>query len=416
MEDLEIGGSAAASAPGTGADTTPTPSNNATEGSTTTATPSVPSWRSAIRGLGDEIDKAAEERTGGTEEKPAGEGKGSTTPTGQSAEGKGAAPAKPDAPKEGEPDKAGAEPKGASRFQLVGADGADAKLELPEGAKITFKADGRPVSVSSVDDLVQLAQKGVHADRKLSEQGRTAAAFRQHAEAQIAQAETLLRKVITDPEAFRKVEEYFDKLEDPDYRQKAEDSARLARIEAEQNQASDAAWEETIEALDAKVEETIDTLLEGDEFPHLVAEDADDVGSAFEAGFLQHQEDLVAEYRRLAPQYNVDPDAAEAQARQDALQWLTEANLKATLKQFNDRYARRGAGGQRGGQDPARAAEEHNRRTTEKLSQRDTSVGIRGNGGGFSSGGERKGEAERPSTFQSHMSGIRGAIRSIGGG
>lgn len=134
------------------------------------------------------------------------------------------------------------EPAAELRYTLLDAEGEAVELDLPEGARIQFAADGGQQTVESLNDLVQLAQFGVNYNRRSQELAatqresleRVSALQKEYAGREEAWNE-LLAKTVTDEETFERVRENVQKLEDPEFVETQEAKAEAKQLREQQD-------------------------------------------------------------------------------------------------------------------------------------------------------------------------------------
>jgi hypothetical protein len=175
-------------------------------------------------------------------------------------------------------------------------------------------------------------------------------------------------------------------------------------------EAAEAQRGQVINSFWGKVQADIAAALPQHEY--LSDEDVAEVQDRFYRGYEAHRNTLVDRYSQIAAQRGIPVEHAVAEAERDALAWLTEQNLAATMKGLNDRYAARA--GRKGGTptrtpapkqpDPTTArtdADKHNRHVDNKLRQRTTGRVLRGNNGAPPAGNPAR--PARASTYKGQM-------------
>lgn len=302
--------------------------------------------------------------------------------------------------------------KGAGRYTVVAGDGAEFEFEaLPKGAKIVFKAGGKKVEVTSLDDLVGLAQQ-VPGLRQMesSYQGKLKATTKQVTAltARLTAADQAFRDILEDDEKLEAYRARAAKLKDPEYRDGLEAKRKLAQKEAAESEQSEVELQQVTEQFWAEAKSQFDTKLA--DFPALDAEDYPDVVRAFWGDFTDHRNELVQQ--ALAESGREELTKAEADLVDEAaIAWLTEEHFEAAMDALHTKLARRsgrtgGGNGRRKAatQEEADAAEAeaHNKHVDDKLRQRDTRT-LKGKGAPPGRGGERE---TRPTTWADHMKSI----------
>lgn len=340
------------------------------------------------------------------------------------AEKKGEEELKPEGGEKGEGEEEGKQPKGekepedtqsekgASRYSVVAADGAEFEFEaLPKGAKLVFNAAGRKLELTSLNDLVTLAQDGARLptvegtyQKKLATQTKTITVLTNRLKA----ADQAFREIVEDDEKLEEYRARATKLTDPEYREGLEAKRKLAAKEEQeaeegeelQTQVADEFWAEAQNQFDARLEK----------FPTLDAEDYPDVVRSFWGAFQAHREQLAADALAEAGTEDLTKEQLEA-VDVDAIAWLTENNFEAAMQSLHEKIERRSArsGGGNGRrkaateEEAAKAeADAHNKHVDDKLRQRDTRT-LKGKGAPPGRGGERE---ERPTSWQGHMDSI----------
>lgn len=296
-------------------------------------------------------------------------------------------------PKEGEgeledkgkkPDEDTQPEKGASRYSVVAADGAEFEFEaLPKGAKLVFNAAGRKLELTSLNDLVTLAQDGARLptvegtyQKKLATQTKTITVLTNRLKA----ADQAFREIVEDDEKLEEYRARARKLTDPEYREGLEAKRKLAAKEEQeaeegeelQTQVADEFWAEAQNQFDARLEK----------FPTLDAEDYPDVVRSFWGAFQAHREQLAADALAEAGTEDLTKEQLEA-VDVDAIAWLTENNFEAAMQSLHEKIERRSArsGGGNGRrkaateEEAAKAeADAHNKHVDDKLRDRKSVV------------------------------------------
>ena len=328
-----------------------------------------------------------------------------------------------DAPKRGakQGQEAG-DQKGASgkpRYTIKGADGKTFAFELEKGASIQFKGDGRDIEVKSVDELVQLAQKGAAFDRKTSEQGKTIAELttaRDETRQLLSQvrktAEQTLMAALFDREARQKLRAALKPYRDPQVRQAAEVLEREAEQQKETQRSEEQIAEGKRQEFWQGVGAEIRTQLE--HFEHLTNDDALEIATRFHAGYSRAYDAKFAELTKGG----TPEEQANRLANEAAVAELSDRNLRRVMRGLNAELAeeRRGRKGKaaRTPTDPTaarQAAEAHNPTTHRKLEQRGRTPRLQG-GGGAPGGTSRSQAPAKPRTFAQRMDSAIGMLRN----
>lgn len=324
-------------------------------------------------------------------------------------------------------------PTKPASYTIVDADGDEAELEWPDGAKIRFKADGKPVEVKSLDELVTYAQKGVAFDRRSSEWGRERSELSRtlsDLEQQVKDAEeVILKAVFGDKEVRAHLRKQLRPFRDPAVRDLAAKAQELEERKASDKQQAERQREEIAgqfwEAVDRELAEAMKDR------EYVDAEDAPAIKERFYQNYLEFRDALVEKFKGEAKALNVSEEVAVAKANEVAATYLTEENLRTVVQAFEDHYASRA--GRKAGARPRNgararpqanagdanedldeaadrtAAERHNQRVRSKLEQRNRPRVLRGGGappGG--SGAELPGEGL---TYAQRMEAMRRELR-----
>ena len=255
---------------------------------------------------------------------------------------------------------------------------AEGDVTWGDEATVRFRADGQDVSVSSMDELVDLAQKGVFMGRRNREIAETERSFESREadyQDKLKQAESLLDKVLFDDEAYDKVKEVAGKFRDPEYREGQEAKVREAQRVTEDEGQAQLAVREYSRQVGQKASVFFDKKLGECEF--LTAEDKKGVLGEFFGGYGAVRSHMTNQAVEQARQAGGDEGAARAQAEQAAFGFLTEENLQFVMQKHEDRYAER-LGSRR--KTPEEDAEEHNRHVDAKLEQKRTRKSVRRGG------------------------------------
>lgn len=314
--------------------------------------------------------------------------------------------------KKGEEDEDEQPEKGAGRYTVVAGDGSEFEFEaLPKGAKIVFKAGGKKVEVTSLDDLVGLAQQ-VPGLRQMesSYQGKLKATSKQVTAltARLTAADQAFREILEDDEKLEAYRARAAKLKDPEYRDGLEAKRKLAQKEEAESEEGEVVLQQVTDEFWGEAKNQFETKLP--DFPALDAEDYPDVVRTFWGNFTEHRNELLQQALAEAGTEELSKAQLE-EVDEDAIAWLTEDNFEAAMKALHTKLERRsgrtgGGNGRRKAatQEEADAAEadRHNKHVDDKLRQRDTRT-LKGKGAPPGRGGERE---TRPTTWADHMSGI----------
>lgn len=302
-----------------------------------------------------------------------------------------------------------------------GADADDAEEELnytvgdggelhwSEGATLRFKADKREVEVTSLTDLVTLAQKGVFMDRRTQEWA-TERGQHEHRigelEGQVQEqaklievSEEALLKILFDEEALEMAREMAKPHRNPEKRRADKAEAELerrseadkARAQKEADAASERYWTGVGEQFESMLEE------DASDYPFLRAEDAPHI----QQGVYNAYATFRAEIEKALVAGGRSAEEAALQSTEAAVTWLAEEEaetIRRVAEELNAVYAERlpagasqnGSGGKRDS-DPKADPEKHNRKTDAQLKRRRQGA-LRGSGaaGGTGSGSKPK--------------------------
>lgn len=317
-------------------------------------------WDRAMKGVADSFTDHREGRDAGktSDRAPGAKPDASATDDtkGPAADAKdGEATAKDGKPKDGpeDPEKT-SEPTKGQRYVFVGADGkpvADG-IQWPEGAKMRFTMDGRPVTVKSPDQLVTMAQRGAQFDKEQARSARLSRDVDSLSERvqkvnQVSQDVLLAALFGTDE---RTADEIRDALaeelapfRDPRYREGQEALRKQAESEAADETASTEEAAERTSAIWSHADQVFEDAVA--EFPYLEPGDATMAKSVLHQRYVQAHQQVV---RDLAPQAKAEKWSARkyAQAVEEiAGQQLSIENLRAVMQDLNQTYERRLKGG-----------------------------------------------------------------------
>jgi hypothetical protein len=322
---------------------------------------------------------------------------------------------KSDATKEKDGEQA-PKPAAKPRYTIADANGDEYEIDWPKGAKISFKGDGKQVQVQSLDELVDLAQKGAAFDRVSSSAGQLKSqvgTLEQQLDEQRTQFEETLLKICFDKEAFQAVRKSIAKYRDPDVREAARKArAHDADQERKKKDQSTEAQQKVDEFWDGIRSEYREQITaEDSEFPLL---DEDDEGAVIEL-FYGAIESRFNSVLAQAKAKNLERPEADRYSDEDlmkfaekkALEAANSETLKAAMKKIHDKYERKAGGkGSRGKtrRVPREAREEvrsHNQRTRTKVRRRSEHRGVRRAGTPPST--LRDTLRETPQTYSGHM-------------
>jgi hypothetical protein len=286
---------------------------------------------------------------------------------------------------------------------------ADGTLEWEEGTKVRFRADGRDVEVSDMDELIELAQKGAfmgRRNREIAEMERSFESREQGYHEKLQQAEKLLDQVLFDDEAYQRVKDVAEKFRDPEYREGVEAKQKLRESE----EAKTVQGAEALREYSRQVGEGASQFFDENvgEYEYLQSDDRSGVLVEFFGGFQATRGRLHQQYSEQAKAEGKDPAAYRDHAEQAALGYLTQENLAAVMETHDRRYRDR-LGSKT--PTPEQEAEQHNRHVDEKLEQKRTRKSVR-SGGAPPEPAPRS--VERPTTWDGHWDRIReelGALR-----
>ncbi len=248
------------------------------------------------------------------------------------------------------------------------------------------EADGQEVKVESMSGLVGLAQKGVHADRRLTELGNEratalsrVAALEGEAKEKAIEWEELLVSAPTDEDAAEKMREALGPLESKEAREgarakdelKERDEADAARAEADEKKA----WEDVYASYAQDTKDLLGSEKGKADYPMLRETDIPRIQAALFQTSESYREILTRELVAKGQ----SQEEAEGIAAAEAARWLTEEHsdaLTRVLKTMNADFAGRvplpeSPNGESPDPDPSKAdAAQHNARIDKKLEQR----------------------------------------------
>jgi hypothetical protein len=251
----------------------------------------------------------------------------------------GQEPKKPESDAKPDADKAKGE---KARYTVKGADGKSFEFRLEPGTSIQFKGDGRDVEVKSMDELVQLAQKGAAFDRKTTEQGQRIGALETRERTLADQltatrtaAEQTLLAALFDEEKAEALRKALEPYRDPKFREGQEAIEREAQRKTKEKETE----EQTVESKRTEfwqgVGSDIKAELAGGKFEHLTSDDAMEIATRFHAGYAQAFTSKFAELKAAGT-----PEAtAHQQANSHAFSHFTEKNLRRVMRGLNAELA-----------------------------------------------------------------------------
>lgn len=285
-----------------------------------------------------------------------------------------------DTPDKGDQAKADAPgataPDPRARFQLVDAAGKFAPAPaLPDGTKIRFRADGEDVTVSSMDELVQHAQKGINFEKKSSAWGEERGQFQravQEAQTQVSAAEETILRALFDDDFRAALREEAERFRDPEFREGQQAKQELSALRQRQQLQDEQARAEGATKLWDGVTETFRAKL-GD-YQFLRAEDAGEAATVLHSEYITNRESLFESAANGG--YDLNDPRVVQQIEAAAVRTLSSENLHAIMNRLNARYENR-LGPIARQQADITAAETHNRRTDERLQRADAPRALR---------------------------------------
>jgi hypothetical protein len=356
-------------------------------------------WNAALDAIRGEFDTARDGESTDKSGKPDGEDEADDDKKDQEKDGK-------------KPDAAADKP---SRYTIADSQGDKYELELPEGATIRYKADGREVEVKSFDELVAKAQKGEAFDRVA--QQRTEAVSRAESlegniEQQRVDFEETLLKICFDKEAFKAVRKAISPFRDPNVRELTRKAQAHDKRSAQDAEDQESGRSEAVQQFWERVETTIDDSVGGDDFPLLDAEDKPEIVQKF-YGLIEKEFDRVyTELKAANKGGKVSDERLKAAAEQEALKVATGANLKQVMQDVHSRYQRKAGGKKPDAQGKGKGEQkrgrrdvaDHNQRVESKIDQRNRNRGIKR---GAPPSSVRDVLKDRPKSFSGTMSAIK---------
>ena len=346
------------------------------EGSSSAAGKASKSDRSSSgnrwKGLGDRIgdrlrdaSKAAAKKDGDSTDDDDDAAKPTSDDEGSNREGED--PEKPKGASE-KPAKKDTKPAAPPRYAITDKEGDTFVLEMPEGGKISFQADGKKIELENVDDLIAMAQKGAAFDRVSStagqERAKHLARISELEEGEKADEELLLKLVFDElsGDELEELREKLDKYRDPEVRKGVEALDREEKRTVAEKAAAERSRVEAVKEFWQNTDESIKTELA--DFEYLEEADALEIKQAYHAGFDARFKQLAAAYVKVAPEAGATRAEAIAEAEHDAAnELLTPEALRAVMDKLNDRYKTRATKvrGKDTSKDKA-TADKHNRR------------------------------------------------------
>lgn len=284
-------------------------------------------------------------------------------------------------PDDGEPqveeleEREGTESEATLAYRARDLEGNDVPIDIPEGTTISFRADGHDLSVSSVDELVELAQKGAYFDRRMREVSDREKSFGEREtgyKAKLEDAEKLLEQVLFDDEAYEKVRTAAEKWRDPEYREGQKARATLEQNTQDQQRAVQDQAQQFWNGIGEHTAAYFDKTMA--EFDFLRAEDKQAVLGEFFKDYDSLRQTARTEYLGQVREGFSEQDAIKA-AEQKSFQHFSRDNLRSYMKRTNDRYAQRVPA-----PTPEADAEAHNRHVDTKLEQKRTRRSVRKGG------------------------------------
>jgi hypothetical protein len=312
-----------------------------------------------------------------------------------------------------------------TRYTIQDAEGNRFEFQLDEGTSVTFEADGKTVSLTSMDDVIALAQKGVAFDRRSSEWGQTESTLKAQLEekettllTERQQAEELLLKALFDRTARDELRKALAPFRDPEFRKGQEAIAREAeRVEREKTSQT-----ESVEENQKQFWTTVGTHIKGAlaDFDLLEETDARAIAERFYHGYTEEFNAALAQAERSG----LKGAAAEKDAQKRAFAYLTDKNVRRAMRSLNEdmkaRLVKRGiavpkkADKKPSKADAEKAAGKHNAHVKQKLEQRKTSPKRLEKGADPAAGMRLTNEQKKPQTFTQKMDAAKALLRSAG--
>jgi len=379
--------------------------------------------------LSEQFAKDSSQSRKTTPERDAGEDTDEDDDSDEDEEGEEPA-AKPNADGEGdeEGDEESESDEGESsetRYTIQDAEGNRFEFQLDEGTSVSFEADGHTVTLTSMEDVIALAQKGVAFDRRSSEWGQQESALSTKVETleetltrERGEAEELLLKALFDRNARDELRKALSPFRDPEYRKGQEALAREAdRVEREK-----ATTEQGAEQSQQQFWQTVGKHIKGalPEFDLLEETDARSIAERFYAGYT---ESFTAALQ-TAEKAGLKGEAAEKQAQKQAFAYLTEKNVRRAMRTLNEelktRLVKRGikvptkAEKKPTKADAEKAVGKHNAHVKSKLEQRKTSPKRLEKGADPAQGIRLTSEQKKPKTYAEKMDAAKALLRAVG--
>jgi hypothetical protein len=306
---------------------------------------------------------------------------------------------------------------GKPRYVVKNAAGEPVDFEWEKDASVVFKGDGKEVVVKSMDELVQLGQKGVAFDRlvpelrsKLTERDEAIGSYEQQlAELQETADRTLLAALFGSDEVKAKLAEALEKYQDPDFVEGQKARAREEQRKKAEEQSEKTELQQSREEFWTSVGTRMGELFE--RYPLLDENDAPTITERFYKGY---ESAFTRTYQELVAAGKSKPEA-EKLAQKTAFEALSDKNLRRTMRQLNEELQAkldrkrnpRGGGKPDSETEARRSVEAHNARTNKKIDQSN-----RPRLGGGKNGGAPPAQVRgapndgKPRTFAQRMAGV----------
>lgn len=248
-----------------------------------------------------------------------------------------------EAPAEGTPTPTPEAPVPTSEhFQLAG----EGKVDWGEKTEIVFKADGRKHAVSSMDELVQLAQQGVRFDRGMNEFAVQRQAYEtriNELSGKIDESEEVLAKTLWDEDFATELREKGELFRTEEGRTAMRAQRELEVSQQQQSADAQAQATQAQQQFWAGVQGESVKLAASDEYPNLGPEHSQLITGGLAASYRHAVEQLVPRMVASGVQAGMD----EGKARQAAEQFvasrsLNAETLSAAAKALNDSLASQG--------------------------------------------------------------------------
>jgi hypothetical protein len=212
-------------------------------------------------------------------------------------------------------------------------------VDWGDGTAVTFKADRENVSVGSLDELVQLAQKGHRYDRGMNDLAVQRQAFDiqvLNLKGKVDESEEILAKVLWDEEFAEQLREKGEIFRTSEGRDALRAQRELEDRKAQDTQVVQAQQTQQAQNYWGAVKNVADAMVENSDYPNLDERHADVIVGQLARNYASIRQNLVTRITAQAKETGVDAEKAEQAADALASRYLTEESLKGVAKMLND--------------------------------------------------------------------------------